>query len=191
MKLKDNKIILVIVNQNYLKFLSGYDNEVYFKETNYENKPYLGVLVTFNNDEYAIPFSSAKQKYKYYSDFYDGKMLIYENAVPSRMSKKDVWILQSNGTAKHILAILNIGKMIPLKNGCYTIVNINHSSIDSVRERKYKDLLNKEFQFCVRHKEEILNRSVEIYIEQLKTKVIKFSYCDFKKLEMARDSYKI
>ena len=189
MILKDNRIVFITIDQNYLRTLYNACSEVYFRTFDYDKKPYVGVLITVDGNRYAAPLTSAKEKHKAWKNYDNGKMVIYENVNPSNMSKNDIWKLNIDGTAKHILSVLNIAKMIPLKEGLYNIVNVNPDSNDTPEQSRYKNLLNKELQFCVSNKEKIIRESEKIYSKQITTGKIYFGYCDFKALEVARDSY--
>lgn len=79
--------------------------------------------------------------------------------------------------------------MIPLKEGLYSIVNVNPNHSDTIEQLKYKNLLNKELQFCISNKEKIIQESNKIYSNQMSSGRVYFSYCNFKKLEEARDNY--
>lgn len=53
--------------------------------------------------------------------------------------------------------------------------------------KKYKDLLNKEYSFCLRVIDEVIGRANKLYDKQMATgKVVKFC-CDFKALEEVAD----
>ena len=53
--------------------------------------------------------------------------------------------------------------------------------------KKYKDLLNKEYSFCLKVIDEVLGRANKLYDKQMATgKVVKFC-CDFKALEEVAD----
>lgn len=189
MILKDNKIVFITIDQQYLRALYNACTEVYFRTNNYDNKPYVGVLVTINDSKYAIPLTSAKEKHKTWKNYDNGKMVVFENVNPAAMRANDIWKLNQDGTAKHILSVLNIAKMIPLKEGLYSIVNINPDLNDTIEQSNYKNLLNKELQFCISNKEKIIRESDKIYTKQINSGKVYFSYCDFKKLEEARDNY--
>ena len=74
--------------------------------------------------------------------------------------------------------------MIPVKAGLYS--RIDFSSLD---DRKYADLLEKEYRFCQKIQDGILTKASQIYTEQKKTGVIHPIYCNFAKLESACDTY--
>lgn len=53
--------------------------------------------------------------------------------------------------------------------------------------KKYKDLLNKEYSFCLKVIDEVIGRANKLYDKQMATgKVVKFC-CDFKALEDVAD----
>lgn len=53
--------------------------------------------------------------------------------------------------------------------------------------KKYKDLLNKEYSFCLKVIDEVIGRANKLYDKQMATgKVVKFC-CDFKVLEEVAD----
>lgn len=53
--------------------------------------------------------------------------------------------------------------------------------------KKYKDLLNKEYSFCLKVIDEVIGRANKLYDKQMETgKVVKFC-CDFKALEEVAD----
>ena len=57
--------------------------------------------------------------------------------------------------------------MIPLKEGLYSIVNINPDLNDTIEQSNYKNLLNKELQFCISNKEKIIRESEKMYTKQI------------------------
>ena len=147
------------------------------------------MLITVNGSKYAIPLTSAKEKHKLWKNYDNGRMVVFENVNPFAMGINDIWKMNQDGTAKHILSVLNIAKMIPLKEGLYSIVDVNPDPSDTIEQSKYKSLLNKEFQFCVSNKGKIVRESGKIYSRQINGGKVYFSYCDFKKLEKVRDNY--
>lgn len=54
----------ITIDQNYLKTLHDSCREVYYKPTGYEKKPYLGILINEDNNQYVIPLSSSKENIK-------------------------------------------------------------------------------------------------------------------------------
>lgn len=186
----DGKLVLLNVKQDYLRALYDVCTEVYYKPTNYENKPYIGILINNGGRKYILPLTSAKQKHKKWSNVHCDCFLIYETANKADMRTEDIWVeMESNSdTVKHIMSVLDVKKMIPIVDGDYSVVNINPDVSDSEDMKKYKDLLNKEYRFCLKKMSDILARVNKLYDKQMKTgKIAKFC-CDFKVLEAVADS---
>lgn len=178
------------INQDYLKYLHDACPEVYYKQSGYESKPYLGILVNTENYEYAVPLSSAKEKHKTWKNVDQDRFVIYENCPIAKVSEKDIFVQISENEAKHILSVIDLKKMIPVKKGVYDFVNINPDKNDSLDTKKYKILLNLEYTFCLKIIEQIITKISRLYEKQIKTgKIIKFC-CDFKLLEQKCDEWK-
>ncbi len=72
-------------------------------------------------------------------------------------------------------------------DGVYSRVNINPDDSDTDDVKKYKDLLNKEYSFCLKVMDEVIGKANKLYDKQMETgKVVKFC-CDFKALEEVAD----
>lgn len=183
----EEKLVFINIDQSYLKKLHDACSEVYYKPSGYENKPYIGILINKNERKYVIPLSSAKEKHKTWKNVDKECYLIYEMAKKSSMGERDVWMEAKSGDVKHILSAMDIKKMIPIVDGVYSRVNINSDDTDSQDVKKYKDLLNKEYTFCLRVIDEVIRKANKLYDKQMATgKVAKFC-CDFKTLEEVAD----
>lgn len=60
----EGKLTFINIESDYLKNLHDVCSEVYYKANNYENKPYIGILINHNDKKYVIPLSSAKEKHR-------------------------------------------------------------------------------------------------------------------------------
>ncbi|MBO4321172.1 MAG: type III toxin-antitoxin system ToxN/AbiQ family toxin [Treponema sp.] len=181
----------ITIDQNYLKALHNSCDEVYYKAFGYESKPYIGILVEENGIEYVIPLSSAKQKHKTWRNVENDRFLIFENCEKPGTDSKDIYVRNQDGTFKHILAVIDLKKMIPIKKGLYSDVYLNPSTNDTDSEKKYKVLLNIEYSFCLKIINSIIQKASRLYEKQKTTnKVIKFC-CDFKLLEKICKDYPI
>ncbi len=177
------KLTFININQDYLKYLHESCPEVYYKPVSYANKPYLGILVNENNNQYVIPLSSAKEKHKSWKNIETDRFLIYENCDKALLSKNAIYKENTDGSVKHIFSVLDLKKMIPIKDGLYTKVDLVVNSNDSIEVRNYKNLMNKEYSFCLKILTSIIQKANKLYNKQILTgKVIKFC-CDFKLLE--------
>ena len=54
---------------------------------------------------------------------------------------------------------------------------------------KYKDLLNKEYSFCLKIIDEIIEKANKIYEKQMRTQKVSKFCCDFRALEKVCDIY--
>ncbi|MGN0740567.1 MAG: type III toxin-antitoxin system ToxN/AbiQ family toxin [Treponema sp.] len=187
--LKD-KLTFININQDYLKYLHEQCPEVYYKPVNYDNKPYLGILINNDGQEYVIPISSAKKKHELWKNIESDRFLIYEKYDKMPDSADAVCKILPDGTIEHLLSVIDLKKMIPVKAGLYTKVDLVHADTDSEEIRNYKNLMNKEFAFCIKLSKLIIQKAGKLYEKQMSTgKVIKFC-CDFKLLEEKCRAYK-
>ena len=123
-------------------------------------------------------------------DVYADRFLIFENCDKSENGTKDIYVENADGSFKHILSVMDLKKMIPIKIGLYSEVDLNPSENDSLAEKKYKVLLNLEYSFCLKIIDSIIQKATKLYNKQIQTKkVIKFC-CDFKLLEEKCREYK-
>lgn len=188
-KLEDN-LKFVNVDIDYLKALHDACSEVYYLPYEYENKPCVGILISKDNYKYVLPLTSAKEKHKTWKNSNTDRMLIYEMVNHHKLSTKDIYTkVDDTDVVKHILSAIDVKKMIPILDTVINEVDINYSKSDSEDEKKYKDLLNKEYGFCVKIANELISKASKVYDKQMETgKVQKFA-CDFKELEKVADNY--
>ena len=171
----EGKLTFINIDQSYLKKLHDACSEVYYKPSGYENKPYIGILIN-KNDKHKAWKNVDKECY-----------LVYEMSKKSSMGQGDIWVAAEDDDVKHILSVMDIKKMIPIVDGVYNRVNINPDDTDTDDVKKYKDLLNKEYSFCLKVIDEVIGKANKLYDKQMATgKVVKFC-CDFKALEEAAD----
>jgi len=180
----------VNIDQDYLKELHKACPEVYYKSANYESKPYIGVLVNNDDKQYVIPLSSAKEKHKTWKNVNQECFLVYEYADEVKMGKKDIWVRENDGKkVKHVMSVIDVKKMIPIKEGLYSIVNMNKQESDTKEMCQYKDLLNKEYIFCLKIMDDVVSKANKLYDKQMKTKKVSKFCCDFEALEKVCDTY--
>ena len=187
----DGNLKFVRIDLDYIKALHDVCGEVFYSTVNYENKPYIGLLVTCDGHQYVIPLTSAKEKHKKWRDVDTDRFLIYEMADQARLGTRDIWTKADDpneARVKHILSAIDLKKMIPVCDGVITRVNFNPDPSDDAALRKYKELLNKEYGFCIKIKDMLLVKASKLYERQIRTGKVKFC-CDFKKLESIADSY--
>ena len=183
----EGKMTFINIDQNYLKKLHDACSEVYYKAKCYDNKPYIGILIDKNDRQYVIPLTSAKVKHKTWKNVNKECYLIYETSKITDMRNNDIWIAMEGDSVKHILSVMDVKKMIPIVPGVYSRVDINIEDGDDNATQNYKNLLNKEYSFCLKIINEVIGKANKLYEKQMKNgKVIKFC-CDFKALEKVAD----
>ena len=188
--LKD-KLTFININQDYLRYLHEECQEVYYKPINYDNKPYLGILIINEGQEYVVPISSAKKKHESWKNIESDRFLIYEKYDRMPEDPNAVCKQLPDGTIEHLLSVIDLKKMIPVKDGLYTRVNLIHSDTDSEEIRNYKNLMNKEFAFCLKLLNLLIKKVNKIYEKQISSgKIVKYC-CDFKLLEEKCKAYEI
>lgn len=90
-----------------------------------------------NNDDkqYVIPLSSAKEKHKTWKNVNQECFLVYEYADEAKMGKKDIWVRETEGEkVKHIISMIDVKKMIPIKEGLYSTVNMNKQDSEALEQ---------------------------------------------------------
>ena len=73
----------------------------------------------------------------------------------SSLGQGDIWVAAEEDNVKHILSVMDIKKMIPIVDGVYSRVEINPDDTETDEVKKYKDLLNREYSFCLRVIDEV------------------------------------
>lgn len=185
----DGNMTFINVDQTYLSKLHEVCSEVYYKSSNYDNKPYIGILINNNGRKYVIPLSSAKEKHKTWKDVEKDCFRIYEIVQKSKVKEGDIWISIDEQKVKQIFSVMDIKKMIPIKEGVYHRVNINPDENDTEKVKKYKDLLNREYIFCLKIIDDVIVKANKLYDKQMATGKISKFCCDFKALEKVADEY--
>jgi len=159
---------------------------VFFKDTAaYVNKPYMGILVNNDNSQYAIPLTSAKVKHLGWGWKTDTNFIIFEDIKKTNLHQNDLYKPLQNDQVRKLLSVMELKKMIPVKEGLYTYIDFKELST------RRKDLLEKEYLFCSKIKSRILEYASKMYDKQIASGLIIPFQCDFKKLEDICNTYSI
>lgn len=173
------------VDVDYLRYLNSIESEVQFSDDkDYGQKPFLGIVILIDEYSYFIPLTSAKRKHAKWKNVGPAHYLVYEQVDKDELRKNDIFKSISDTEALKIFAALDIKKMIPVKTGLYSRIDFS-----SLSDRKYADLLEKEYRFCQKIQDGILVKAKQIYTEQKASGVVHPIYCNFAKLESACDTY--
>nr|WP_298475737.1 type III toxin-antitoxin system ToxN/AbiQ family toxin [uncultured Oribacterium sp.] len=197
----------VFIDTEYLKYLRGFDPEIFFSSnTDYSKKPHLGILTNCNGRKYVIPLTSVKQKHIPWGDVTATNYRIYEE-IDIRSAKTDQYdiivdesdfnkLRQRNIPEdefiyhkKRILSVLEIKKMFPVMEGVYTYAELSTKSAN-LEEEQRRNLMIKEYFFCKKIKAQIENKAKKIYEKQMQSGVVAQYHCNYQLLETAADAYK-
>lgn len=174
------------VNSDYLKYLNQIDPEVYYNPSYKTSiKPFIGIILMVENTNYFVPITSAKEKHKKWKNVSDEHFIIYEIIDKSISIDGDIYKYYSEKEKMHLLAVLDIKKMIPVPEDQYERIEFNN-----LKDSRYRDLFRKEYAFCLSIKSKILKKVEKIYIKQKETRIIRRANCNFLKLEEAMKSWK-
>lgn len=185
MDVRFEKLGLYNIDTEYLRYLNQLDSEVQFSEDkDYEQKPFLGIIVVIDTYSYFIPLTSGKPKHAKWKNVGPAHYLIYEQVRKTELRKKEIYKSISDTDALKIYAALDLKKMIPVRNDLYSRIDFA-----ALNDEKYADLLEKEYRFCQKIQDGILSKVRQIYSEQKSAGKVYPMYCNFDKLEKACDTY--
>jgi protein AbiQ len=176
------------VDTSYIETLYAHDSEVYRNiiDPNYGRKPYIGILTHINGRDYLIPLTSPKNKHKNWDYKSDTSFLVYETINNSSINTNDIFKIISGSTdVNKILSVIDIKKMIPVKNGLYTYIDI---SIEP--DLQYRSLLTKEYQFIKSIRHDVIQSANTFYNKILNGESVRFG-CNLLLLETICDTYTI
>lgn len=173
------------VDNSYVQELHAIDSEVFYDAVNYQNKPYVGIVIQNGSYDYFIPLTSAKNKHKKWKNVTDTNYVIYE-LLPKHIKMPSTAIcVTSKSNIKHILAVLEIKKMIPVPKKYCSKINFK-----TIIDTSYRDLFLKEYKFLKPLETVICKKALSIYQQQINSGIILPFHCNYSKLEQVYDKYK-
>lgn len=164
---------LYSVSDKYVEYLRKFDNRVYDnkEELRIHTRKYLGIVLSINEFNYYIPFSSPKD-----TDYYDvEKNKIRKSIVPIiRMIERD-----KNDKYK-LYGTLRISNMIPVP-----ITEITPYFVKDEKDINYKNLILSELRFIKRNTKLIIKNANILYKQKEKKEDISYvmNSLNFKLLE--------
>ena len=117
------RLKIYFISDDYINYLRKFDKKVAYNKRH--NRPYVGVVFTYNSFIYFAPLSSPKPKH----------LIMKENMV-------DVFKID-----KGKLGIINLNNMIPCPSSVLT------EAIKIVKDEKYKSLLENQLTYINANKE--------------------------------------
>lgn len=149
------------IDKDYVKYLQSFDKQVPNIEYDGNNKFVCGIVLSINNQDYYAPISHFTEKQQTNLQIFD------------------------NGKA---ISTIRFSFMIPAYND--VIIEKDFKEISKV-DKKYADLLNAEYKYCLSIMPEILKKADSVYkIGCNKNHKLNYTCCDFKLLESACEIYK-
>ena len=133
-----NKILFYKIDKNYLDYLRKYDCKVpEIEKTGLNPKPYCGVILEINDIMYFVPVSS--------------------------FNKKQItnFVIKDSSNNKSI-ASLRFSFMIPITKINFPKI-FTYVDFELIEDRKYADLLEKEYRYCKENQKDIIDSAHDIY----------------------------
>lgn len=166
MDLKEEKLLFFRVTDRYIQFLQKIDSKIMNNRNENRERIYLGILFTIGRHQYYAPITSYKEhKHGRIKPSDQTCVIIYGDDRDQSEPKK--------------LALINLNNMFPVFPSEITYMDFEKE------QEKYKDLLEKEYQFVDKEKETIMKKALKLH--ELRTKKdigrINRLCCDFTKLE--------
>lgn len=147
----------------------------------------MGILVDIENTKYFIPLTSAKEKHKKQRMRSRDYLMIYDLVDKNSNEENAIYRDHPNLLDKkyHILAVLDIRKMIPVAEGAYKKIEFK------TLELNYQFLFYKEHEFCKSKQDKIISNASKIYSKTIeKGNALSKFHCDYIALEKALQNYK-
>ena len=124
------KLKLYFIQSEYIDYLRKYDNRVAYNKV--PNRPYIGVVYTYNGFNYFAPLSSPKKKH----------IVMNANMI-------DIFKIKDGE-----LGIVNINNMIPC------VMEVLTEAIPNITDKRYKALLENQLSY-INSKRDILLKKVK------------------------------
>ena len=134
------RLSFYVVDAKYCDFLREQDPCVPYTMDEKARRPFIGILISVNGNDYYAPLSSPKQKH-----------LSMKNQID--------FIKISGGE----YGAINLNNMIPIHANAIVPVNMRIGKEDSEEDIKYKNLLANQLSWCNAHKNFIIKKAQELY----------------------------
>ena len=154
------------IDMKYIRNLHNIDERVLSvsHQIGKDERPFLGVLIVFNDHKYCVPLSKPKKKHEKMRDKIDFKKILYHG---------------------NLIGVLNFNLMIPVEDVLIQKIDTKIRKHDNEDTRKKKELLRKELEWCNEHARDLSNTANVLYAKYVSGE--KFSarkQClDFKRME--------
>ena len=151
------------INETYIEPLQIIDSDVRISTGEKRTRPYVGVVLTIQDRLFFAPLSSPAK----FSNTLNSNDLKIAKAKKSNIEKRRLSIKVINNKHVHLCNVI-IGKIIPVPSSQISEISINNllsSTISS--ERKYGDLLQKEYYAINATKDTIYDKALRFYTKSI------------------------
>ena len=158
------KLKLYFIQSEYIDYLRKYDNRVAYNKV--PNRPYIGVVYTYNGFNYFAPLSSPKKKH----------IVMNANMI-------DIFKIKDGE-----LGIVHINNMIPC------VMEVLTEAIPNITDKRYKALLENQLSY-INSKRDILLKKVKNFQSRYRKGFLQHNImkrcCNFELLEEKALEYEI
>ena len=151
------------INETYIEPLQIIDSDVRISTGEKRTRPYIGVVLTIQDRLFFAPLSSPAK----FPNTLNSNDLKIAKAKKSNIEKRRLSIKVINNKHVHLCNVI-IGKIIPVPSSQISEISINDllsSTISS--ERKYGDLLQKEYYAINAMKDTIYDKALRFYTKSI------------------------
>ena len=151
------------INETYMEALQSIDSNVRISTGEKRTRPYIGVVLTIQNRLFFAPLSSTVK----FPNTLNSNDLKIAKAKKSNIKKRRLSIKVISNKQIHLCNMI-IGKIIPVPSSQISEISINDllsSTISS--ERKYGDLLQKEYYSINAMKDIIYDKALRFYTKSI------------------------
>ncbi|WP_023604412.1 type III toxin-antitoxin system ToxN/AbiQ family toxin [Aliivibrio logei] len=154
-----------IVSDDYIQYLQKVDNKVRENKT---TRPYIGVVLEINNNQFLAPLTSYKEKH---------------DRIPEQSPL--IFKMYDLDDTKVSLGMVQLNNMIPICESEVSLLDLSSQSDD------YQVLVNKQQKFLRKNKSELKKKALKLYkiIAGGHAKRLVEMSCDFKSLETAKAAF--
>lgn len=178
-----NQLKLYSIDMKYVRNLANADDNVMSDspQIGKGNRPFVGVLVLVNGQQYCVPLTSPKPKFENKKNAVDFMRILDEKH-------------KNEKGANIVIGALNFNNMLPVTYSVLSEINIKIDRNDTPEIRNYKKLMTKQLDWCQKNEVNILSHAQRTYMLVTKypdkNRNLCRRCCDFKKLESVLEKWK-
>ena len=157
------------INETYIESLQIIDPDVRISTGDKRTRPYVGIVLTIHDKLFFAPLSSPAK----FPSTLDSNELQIAKAKKSNIEKRRISIKVISNKQVHLCNVI-IGKIIPVPKSQITEISIQDLLSSSIAsEKKYGDLLQKEYYAINAMKDIIYDKALRFYTKSLTNRLPK------------------